>query len=883
MRCPGPILAGSKHTSKALDSALGEAYPEAEEVETEPEAEDRAREDVRPARTPLPDGRMECEFCGRKFNPASYERHQPICQKVFGGTRPQFLSSQVSKGSDRARAANRGGGPVGQGSNGHSPRSPKAPTQRSQPGHSSPRGSAGENPGHGKNAVAKPQRTPTGPEPCHGSDVPRARQDSQELEQRVMRVMSDQMEELRNLRQQVREEPESHGKVEKDSAAVGKAGDSTGACAPKPQERARRAPKSPTNPEERLLPQPKKAAVEDRIPKSPVLSESAPCRSLVSAAEMQLIPCEDCGRRFNPASLEKHRAVCRNVFGKTRSTFESQNQRLRGVKSQEASENSEASRRRHRAVLETKVEVHQPAVAATVTSRAAEAETPAERKAGTSPRRATRESELQPCQHCQRSFRPAALDKHVKVCQSVFPSHDAKRNFQNSRDHRNAKGHTSEVESKVIKATNSTPPRVRPKVAEQAKEKVEREVPESTPMIFGGEQAEPGSPIWSLAFEAPEAAGEPARGLDVWEQEVEEAIQAMSEPIQDVSPTMTPGCPASASSSCLQERATLLERARLGMKMGQRPQQALFGSTSEVVLTADRYRALLPSSTESGATPADRMSQTVQAAPRFFQAGVSTHEVPQYRGVPDYLSRSQPIVPTVAEAPLSSRESRETNRRMEASPIRRLSFQSLGATDAGVSRASGLRLPVQRREPQQAQQGPPVEVRTVPRSQVSAKVKPGVGREDPAPAKISLSQSFTLSASAGSPLQSRSGSMQLPVRSQRTPREQPQAFAVPAAPPPSPSVPAQQRPQISSFETVAPVPSAPSPRGGACVVSPQGLQPSMSWDVSSIGCGYGVASPLGCTTSPLLRVRSVEPPRRQVMVTPQHRTVPRLDLGKVRR
>ena len=34
---------------------------------------------------------------------------------------------------------------------------------------------------------------------------------------------------------------------------------------------------------------------------------------------------------------------------------------------------------------------------------------------------------------------------------------------------------------------------------------VEREVPESTPTIFGGEQAEPGSPIWSLAFEAPEA------------------------------------------------------------------------------------------------------------------------------------------------------------------------------------------------------------------------------------------------------------------------------------------------------------------------------------------------------------------------------------------
>ena len=29
-----------------------------------------------------PDGRLECEFCGRKFNPASYARHQPVCQKA---------------------------------------------------------------------------------------------------------------------------------------------------------------------------------------------------------------------------------------------------------------------------------------------------------------------------------------------------------------------------------------------------------------------------------------------------------------------------------------------------------------------------------------------------------------------------------------------------------------------------------------------------------------------------------------------------------------------------------------------------------------------------------------------------------------------------------
>lgn len=41
--------------------------------------------------------------------------------------------------------------------------------------------------------------------------------------------------------------------------------------------------------------------------------------------------CEECGRRFNPSSLEKHRAVCRSVFGRTRVPFESSTQRLRSL------------------------------------------------------------------------------------------------------------------------------------------------------------------------------------------------------------------------------------------------------------------------------------------------------------------------------------------------------------------------------------------------------------------------------------------------------------------------------------------------------------------------------------------------------------------------
>eukprot|EP00434_Breviolum_minutum_P008912 symbB.v1.2.007858.t1/scaffold448.1/size203282/10 len=148
------------------------------------------------------------------------------------------------------------------------------------------------------------------------------------------------------------------------------------------------------------------------------------------------------------------------------------------------------------------------------------------------------------------------------------------------------------------------------------------------------------------------------------------------------------------------------------------------------------------------------------------------------------------------------------------------------------------------------------------------KVKPGVAREDPAPARISMSQSFTLSASSTSPLQPRSGSMQLPVRSQRTPREHWQA-AVPAAPPPSPSIPSRQR--MAKVAPTVSVPSVASPR-----VSPA-VRPG-------VAAARAPLHPSNSVASPLLRVRSVEPPHRVPrMVSPQHRMVPRLDLAKLKR
>lgn len=48
-------------------------------------------------------------------------------------------------------------------------------------------------------------------------------------------------------------------------------------------------------------------------------------------------------------------------------------------------------------------------------------------------------TQLKPCAHCGRSFRPGAIEKHEKVCQSVFPQKEKERYVFDSKRHR-AKG-----------------------------------------------------------------------------------------------------------------------------------------------------------------------------------------------------------------------------------------------------------------------------------------------------------------------------------------------------------------------------------------------------------------------------------------------------------
>ena len=177
------------------------------------------------------------------------------------------------------------------------------------------------------------------------------------------------------------------------------------------------------------------------------------------ASSSNLKVCEDCGRRFNPASFEKHRAVCRSVFGKSnRTPFESSSQRLRalpqpaqpnsrrqrGVSSPPGEGNSPRAPRRNSKTGTMNAVVAPddlslappaspppppapppppvpPATNLGQSSNASGANGGGTRSGQSVPRKLTSPMRpLETCPHCERSFRAAALEKHVKVCQKAF-------------------------------------------------------------------------------------------------------------------------------------------------------------------------------------------------------------------------------------------------------------------------------------------------------------------------------------------------------------------------------------------------------------------------------------------------------------------------------
>lgn len=526
------------------------------------------------------DIRQICNICGRKFNPASLERHQRVCQKVFGSTRPQFDpkkgSTLTSKNSPVATAApvktakaddrklgravptaaqpwaGRRTPPVPTPPEPAPTPTPLAPStvpalslwsqaQRpvpvpvrepsvaasgafspeaastagsrlllptsavesiASPGAVSPSTSLSASPTASLSASPPPGQTVA----AHAAveevlvlETCTDRDSIQEQEQRVLQMLQAQMEELQEMKRRCHQAAGAASHLPSPTDAAG-AEDTISAFLENIQEE----PEVKTEPPRLRLPvraggQLFTAAGRDCKGRALCAAYVAPAtvstgtssasssrpskiasgdgEASPSASQAGLKICEDCGRRFNPSSFEKHRLVCRSVFGKSsRSPFESQSQRLRALPvsttpprprpvspprgspdrpdpSDSRSATMLAARRAARQQQSPQPQQTQPMQpvhqqqrtagsasplpsrgqgAGDVPTSGAEEAAPlcapggglsAPNAAGrhrlTSPSRA-----LEQCPHCKRSFRPGALDKHVKICQSVFPTND---------------------------------------------------------------------------------------------------------------------------------------------------------------------------------------------------------------------------------------------------------------------------------------------------------------------------------------------------------------------------------------------------------------------------------------------------------------------------
>lgn len=129
----------------------------------------------------------------------------------------------------------------------------------------------------------------------------------------------------------------------------------------------------------------------------------------------ELRMCQHCGRKFNPVSLEKHKAVCQSVF---RRKSPGRSRPSSPPKSHSALERSS-----------------QPSSTATT-------------RCGSTGPWATK-----PCPHCGRVFRLSAYSTHVNVCQSVFPTHDTRQCPRSPRARLRARSREDEREAFISSST----------------------------------------------------------------------------------------------------------------------------------------------------------------------------------------------------------------------------------------------------------------------------------------------------------------------------------------------------------------------------------------------------------------------------------------------
>mmetsp|Transcript_5196 Transcript_5196/g.12504 ORF Transcript_5196/g.12504 Transcript_5196/m.12504 type:complete len:929 (-) Transcript_5196:158-2944(-) len=343
------------------------------------------------------DARLTCSSCGRKFNPDSFNRHQKVCYQVFRSARPPF----------------------------------------------DPRGStvATENPKEVRHVdfdgdADVEKLTVLGER--RSEDDPMA-----EEEMRVMSILHAHMEEVREMKRLLAPAARNwSGASPEDPEAVDAETNSMLPDNMQPVWDENRTPRQSCS----------SSTMSAGAYAEQALADSSDSTSPAVNATQHLLVCEDCGRRFNPASFEKHRPVCRSVFGKpSRRPFESQSQRLRALHPEVGSglrarsQDSDMSLQPHQVPVparppsaldpghlevaataddsftaQSRSEGQGPqAVAPSIHSGGGSLTTPS---AGSLKRLISPIRPLATCPHCGRSFNPGALEKHVAVCLRVFAS-----------------------------------------------------------------------------------------------------------------------------------------------------------------------------------------------------------------------------------------------------------------------------------------------------------------------------------------------------------------------------------------------------------------------------------------------------------------------------
>lgn len=168
---------------------------------------------------------------------------------------------------------------------------------------------------------------------------------------------------------------------------------------------------------------------------------SAPATPLGDEAAGPLVPCPDCGRKFNAESLDKHIRICKKVFQQKRKQFNSAANRWASLDNaedviahakkieREREKATEARENNHGAAAQNVPKWKQKSLAfrqAILNAKASTGDAEAQAKADEIREELKLagdvDSDMTRCPHCSRTFNKEAGERHIAICLKTFGS-----------------------------------------------------------------------------------------------------------------------------------------------------------------------------------------------------------------------------------------------------------------------------------------------------------------------------------------------------------------------------------------------------------------------------------------------------------------------------